>query len=259
MRFFKRIFKHPKPDPADVPQPVARVERRSTQRYAVNPKSPLKAVLSFIGRDTTGAQLSRSRAGWDWMGRLIDFSERGASMQLGAAALAARGDACELKLSLEDAVLEIPCHVTNIRVQTEGLIYGLKHDICDEATLAAYRQLLDVVALGTRLKLQFRKTEPDAIGYLVEQYASDRQSRLTVWRNQADRTVAAVEFLLRDCLVRAAEGHLIQYLSGADAATARRATPAKSTEILHRFQWVVPNLSPAVPADVRLFLQRFAN
>ena len=38
--------------------------------------------------------------------------------------------------------------------------------------------------------------------YWISRPASDRQSRLTVWRNQEDLTVAAFEFLLKDSLVR---------------------------------------------------------
>lgn len=257
MPFFKRVFKHPEPAAVIAPVVITRPERRRMQRYVVNPKSPIKAVLSFIGRDETGARLSSSRVGWDWKGHLVDFSERGASMQLGAAALAAKGDAGELKLTLRDSVLEIPCHISNVRVQAEGLIYGLQYGNTDEATRAAYRRVLDILALGLRLKPQFKKTEPDEIGYLVEQYASDCQSRLTVWRNQDDRTVAAFEFQLKDSLVRGADRHPVRYLAGADAATARRASPARTMEIQGLFQWAVPNLAKSVPVDVRDFMQRF--
>jgi hypothetical protein len=257
MHFFKRVFKHPEPVNVVAPLAVVPPERRRTQRYVVNPKTPIKAVLSFIGRDETGVRLSSSRVGWDWKGHLVDFSERGASMQLGAAALAAKGDAGELKLTLRDTVLEIPCHIANVRVQAEGLIYGLQFGDIDEATRDAYRRVLDILALGIRLKPQFKKTEPDQTGYLVEQYASDCQSRLTVWRNQGDRSVAAFEFQLKDNLVRGADRYPVIYLAGPNPATARRAPPARSTEIQHLFRWVVPNLAKCVPADVRDFLQRF--
>ena len=257
MQFFKRILKQP--DEEVAPKAVVQKEGRRAQRYAISPQFPLKAVLCFSGRDGTGAPLSGSRVGWDFKGRLVDFSELGARMQLGPAALGTSGDFCELRLSLEGMVLEVPCQVTNVRVQSEGLFYGLKLDFTDVATRPAYRQLLDIVALGARLKLQFKKPKPDDSGYLVEQYASDQQSRLTVWRDSSDRTMSAFEFLLRDCLVRAAQGQRIEYLSGTDTAEARKATPAKSTEIQRLFQWVVPNLAPAVPADVRAFLQAYAD
>ena len=150
-------------------------------------------------------------------------------------------------------------HVSEVKFQPVMEALTLHPNVGDVAKLPAYRQLLDIVALGARLKLQFKKPKPDDSGYLVEQYASDQQSRLTVWRDSSDRTMSAFEFLLRDCLVRAAQGQRIEYLSGTDTAEARKATPAKSTEIQRLFQWVVPNLAPAVPADVRAFLQAYAD
>lgn len=252
MQFFKRILK--KPD-----HEVAPEERRGRQRFAINPDFPLKAVLSFIGRDASGAQLSSTRDGWDWKGRLINFSDLGARMQLGPSVLAAKGDSCDLKLSLESFALVVPCHITNISEQGDGMYFGLKHDIADEVTQNAYRQLLEVVALGASLKPHFKKSKPDDSGYLAEQYASDLSSRLSVWRHQANKAVAAFEFLLKDCLVRAAEGHRMEYLVGADAAEARPVSGTRSTEIHRLFHWVVPNLAPAVPADVRKFLQSYAS
>lgn len=253
MQFFQRLFKHPRP--ATAPRDI-RPERRHSPRYVVNPKFPLKAVLTFLGPEAKGAKVTNSRIGWDWKGRLVCFSEHGAGMQLMAAARAASGDACELRLSLGDSVLEIPCHIANVRVQAGGLFYGLKHDITDPVTRAAYHELFEIVALGARLMPHLKREVPDSSGYLVEQYVSDRRSRLTVWREKAGATVAAAEFMLRDALVQAAEGYPVKYLYGTDAATARKATPDKAAEIEHLFHWVVPNLAECVPADVREFLQK---
>ncbi len=254
MQFFKRILKQPDSEVKE----VAREERRSGRRYAINPQFPLQAVLSFVGRDQNGVLLSSKRAGWNWKGRLIDFSELGARMQLGPAALAVSGDSCDLRLSLEGFALVVPCHITNMRVQTDGIFFGLKHDIADEVTQNAYRQLLDIVALGATLKPHFKKSKLDDSGYLLEQYASDQPSRLSVWRHHTDKAVTAFEFLLKDCLVRAAEGHRMEYLVGSDAADARQASGTKSTEIHRLFHWVVPNIAPVVPTDVREFLQNYA-
>ena len=251
MLFFKRILKEPEPVVKTVPQ----VERRSTKRYVINPQFPLKAVLSFIGRDDTGAPMSKSRHGWNWKGRLIDCSEQGARMELGPTLKVVARDMCDLKLRVEEFELTIPCHIANIREQAEGLVFGLKHDIEDEATRNAYRQLLEVLALGSTLKLQFKQAKPDESGYLVEQYVCIRPARLRIWRHPADQSVAAFEFQLKDSLVRAAAGRGIEYLSGADA---RPAPPAKAREIQRLFSWVVPNISPVVPEDVREFLQDYA-
>ncbi|MDI1318602.1 MAG: hypothetical protein PSW75_00205 [bacterium] len=263
MQFFQRLFQQPKPviklsaAPPAAPGEI-RPERRLVPRYVVHPKFPLKAALTILGPETKGVRVANSRIGWDWKGRLVCFSTLGAGMQMLEAAKAATGDACELKLSLGDAVLVIPCHITNVRVQAGGLFYGLKHDITDPVTRAAYQELFDIVALGARLEPVLKRTKPDHSGYLVEQYASDRQSRLTVWRHQSDGTVAAVEFMLRDGRVQVAEGHAVKYQGGADAATARKATPEKRAEIEHLFHWVVPNLAACVPEDVREFLEKHA-
>ena len=246
MQFFKRILKAPEPEVKG----IAREERRSAQRLAINPKFPLKTALSFTDGDDT-----RQRR--DWKGRLINCSAVGARIQLGPAALAVRGDYCDLKLSLEGFKLVVPCHITNIRVERDGIHFGLKHDIDDAATQNAYRQFLEIVALGATLKPKFKLSKPDESGYLVEQYAGDSQSRLRVWRDRADRKVAAFEFLLKDCLVRGAREQAVEHLDGT-ATGAQPAAPNKAAEIQRLYQWVVPNLAPAVPADVREFLQYFA-
>ena len=250
MQFFKRILK----PPAEKVVETTRVERRSGKRIVINPQFPLRAILSFVGSDMNGNLMASKRTSWNWKGRLVDFSEAGARMQLAPSILAVSGDFCDLKLNLEGFALVVPCHITNMRVERDGVFFGLKHDITDDVTQNAYRQLLEIVSLGATLKLQFKKPQPDDSGYLVEQYASDQPSRLRVWRHQANQAVTAFEFLLKDCLVRAAVGHQMQYLAGCDPAVARLASSTKSTEIHRLFHWVVPNLAPAVPKDVREFL-----
>ncbi|MDI1336538.1 MAG: PilZ domain-containing protein [Lacunisphaera sp.] len=259
MLFFKRILKEPEPDVGPEPgEAPPAVERRREQRFKVHPDSQLKAVLSFIGRDETGAQMSNSRAGWNWRGRVLDCSEQGVRLQMGPVVKAAAGDEGELTLEMEDFLLKVPCHIANISEQPGGLVFGLKHDIADEATGQAFRQLLDVVALGSTLRRKFKKNKVDASGYLTEQYASDWPARLTVWRNKEDLTVAAFEFLLKDSLLRGAEGRDLKFLAGTDPASARSATREKALEIYRLFRWVVPNMAPSVPVDVRNFLQHYA-
>ena len=87
MLFFKRILKEPEPTSS-----TPAVERRSTKRYAINPAFALKAVLSFIARDDTGAPLSNTRHGWNWKGRLIDCSEQGVRIQMGPGLKVELGD-----------------------------------------------------------------------------------------------------------------------------------------------------------------------
>ena len=253
MLFFKRILKEPEPTSS-----TPAVERRSAKRYAINPAFALKAVLSFIARDDTGAPLSNTRHGWNWKGRLLDCSEQGVRIQLGSGLKIELGDPCDLKLTVEGFELTVPCHVTNISEQPEGMVFGLKHDIEDAATGSAYRQLLEIIALGSTLKLQPKAAKPDASGYLVEIYASPRPSRLTVWRHPADKSVAAFEFQLKDNLVRGAAGQMVEFLSDLDGTGSRPALTEKCLEIGRLFSWVVPNLASVVPDDVRDFLKRYA-
>ena len=253
MLFFKRILKQTEPEA----NPVPFVERRSTKRYLVNPKFSLKAVLSYVARDETGATMSNTRHGWNWKGRLIDCSEQGVRIQMGPTLRVEARDLCDLKLSVQDFELTIPCYIANIRENAEGLVFGLKHKIEEEGTWQAYQQLLEVLALGSTLRLHSKTAEPDESGYRVENYVSDRPARLTIWRHPADRSVAAFEFQMKDSLVRAAEGYGMGYLTG-DGGDALPVRSAKALEIQRLFSWVVPNLALTVPEDVREILQRYS-
>jgi hypothetical protein len=260
MLFFKRILKQPEPEPkpataTSAPAVVPQVERRSAKRYVINPLFPLKAVLSFVGRDDTGVPMSNSRHGWNWKGRLLDCSEQGARIQMGPTFKVAARDLCDLMLTIDDFELTVPCHISNIRELADGVVFGLKHDIEDAKTLASYGQLLDVLALGSTLKSQGKAKKPDETGWLVERYASDRPSRLTIWRHPANGAVAAFTFQLKENLVRATYGGRMEFRTGPDAVPA---TPAKSTEIQRLFNWVLPNLAESVPEDVREFLRLYA-
>ncbi len=262
MAFFKRILQEP-PPPA-VAKPARQtlilpppVERRHVQRFPISPDFPLNAVLSYVGRDEAGVPLSTSRAGWNWKGRLIDCSELGARMQLGPGHRAVLGEVCDLRLAVEDFALSVPCRVTNIRRNEDGMMFGLRHDIADPALLRDYRQLVEVVALGSTLRLRTRTPRPDDSGYFVERYASARPSRLTIWRHPHSRAVSAFEFVLKDCIVRASFGRTAEYFSG-DDDDAQRASAARCLEIHRLFQWVVPNLPAGMPADVRGFLRQHA-
>ena len=258
MLFFKRILKEPEPAAGAPTASTPAVERRSAKRYNISPGFALKSVLSFIPQDDTGVPMGNSRAGWNWKGRLIDCSEQGVRIQMGPGLRLGMDEPCDLKLTIQDFELIVPCHVTNIREQPEGMLFGLKHDIKDGATASAYRQLLEVIALGSTLKLQPKAAKPDASGYLIEVYASNRPSRLTIWRHPADESISAFEFQLKDNLVRGVVGQSAEFLSDLDGTGSRPATTEKCLEIGRLFSWVVPNLAPAVPDDVRAFLQHFA-
>lgn len=251
MLFFKSILK----EPEVAVNSTSPAERRTIPRFAINPQFKLKAVLSFTKRNDTQSPKGSTRPGWNWKCRILDCSEQGVRILMDPALKVQARDLCDLKLSVEGFELTIPCHIANIREEAEGLIFGLKHEIEAEKTWNAYWQLLEVVALGSALKLHRRTTKPDESGYLVEHYVNNRPARLTIWRRPDDQAVAAFEFRLKDNLVRAVAGQKIEYLT---SAAARPATAAQVLEIQRLFQWVVPNISSAVPEDVREFLKTCA-
>ena len=81
---------------------------------------------------------------------------------------------------------------------------------------------------------------------------------LTVWRHPVDASVAAFEFRLQDNLVRAAAGQGAEFLADNAGTGSRPASNEQCVEIGRLFTWVVPNLAPVVPEDVRAFLQHYA-
>jgi hypothetical protein len=244
MQFFKRILQPP--DSAVAPE-----KRKSGQRLVISPEFPLRCGLGLSGAKTGG-----DRDVWNWKCRLLNCSEAGLRLQLGAAVAAVAGEPCDLKLDLEGFELVVPCRISNHRRQGERTFLGLRHAIADEETQHAYRQFLEIVALGATLRLQLRSSQADAGEYLVEQYASERRSCLNVWRHPSTRQVAAAEFILKDCLVRVVGGGKLEYYAGPQAVAAMRAAPEQSLEIHRLFRWVACNLSLSVPEDLRKFLQQ---
>jgi hypothetical protein len=247
---FQRIL----PEPAGAVKPA---ERRSTQRYVPAPEFPLTAVLSLIGRDENGELLSSSRQGWHWKGHLMDISLSGARLRLGAEVRAKTGDACDLWLSVGDFKLTVPCHIVHLREGADGLVCGLKHDIDGGIAWAAYRQLVEVIALGYTLRPQDKVPKADQPGYLVERFISARPARLTLWRKVEGKALSAFEFLMKGSIVRAVAGGQPEYFSYVNTAAVRPASSNRAREIHRLFGWVVPNLAPVVPDDVRNFLRTY--
>lgn len=252
MLFFKRIL-----DVGTIPAHPA--ERRVATRFSVNREFPIQAVLNIAGRDEHGVPLKpRDREGWDWPGRLVDLSTTGTRLQVPLTVLVQREDPGRLKLDVQGYKLEIPCYIKHVTERKDSNVLGLGLDLRDPATQAAYRQLIELVALGASLKL-VRPLKSDQSGYLLEEYAGEPASHLSVWRQKKDRELTAFEFLLKDCFVRGLRGtHRLECFAGTDAGTGRAVTPAQAAEIQRLYQWVVLNLARVVPADVRAFLLKHA-
>ncbi len=246
MLFFKRIL--------SVGRKRKDNDRRGASRYDLNARFPVKSILNIMGRDDHGQLLkAKGGAGMDWRGKLINLSTTGARIQLPTTALALRDDPCQLKIDIQGYRLVIPGKIANVIERPDHIMFGITFDLGAAAINAAYGQLLDLVALGSSLKLtQPRKS--DASGYLLEQYEGDG-SLLRVWRSLESEEVSAFEFVLRDSMVRGLAAQAgVECLNGTDVATALAAKGPQAEEIHRLYQWVVCNLDPAIPDDVRNFL-----
>jgi len=252
MLFFKRILNAAKGAKTSR-------EKRRTNRYALNPAFPLRAVLSLTGRDNFGNPLKASdNKSWDWKGHLVNFSSCGARIELPPAALAARGDECHLKLTLDRYQLVIPSRVAHLREHRDHVVFGLELNLTESQTRQAYRQLVDLVALGSSLKL-VKNVRPDDSGYLVEQYGGKEDAMLTVWRESAWQMVAAFELKVKDYYIRGTAKNLkLQYFAAGADKVLKPVAASMNAEMQRLFQWIVPNLTDAVPVDVQDFLKLHA-
>jgi len=258
MFFFK-----PKPAPPPAPKPpapepvvVPPVERRSGERFKLQPDFPVKAVLNFVPRDETGAPMSHSRHGWNWKGAILDCSEQGLRVRLGPGVRTSIGETCDLRLVSAEFELGLACSLTNIHETPEGTLFGLRLEFTDPENWQTYRRLLEAVAMASLLQPRGRADKPDETGYVVEKFASARPSSLTVWRHPDDGAVSAFELIMGDWSVRAAAGQGAEYFSNDDTGS-RPATSFRTQEIHRWLHWAAGNLPPCVPDDVRAFVRGY--
>lgn len=252
MPFFKRILAVRK-------TPAASAERRVSARYAVSRDFPIQSVLNIAGRDGQG-QMQRpdDREGWDWPGRLIDLSVSGSRLEVPLTVSVHRGDAGCLNLDVQGYKLAIPCRVAHVSDHGDSFMLGLELDLKAGSTDTAYRQLVELVALGSSLRL-VKPLQDDKSGYLTEQYVGEPASRLCLWRDRESGELAAFEFLLKDCFVRGTAGSdVLECFAGKSTVAGRVVPAAQGDEIRRLYQWVVLNLASSVPPDARAFLLRLA-
>ena len=252
MLFFKRILKVANGTDASR-------EKRRNNRYVLNPAFPLRAVLSLTGRDNFGNPLKATDdKGWDWKGQLINLSSTGARIALPPAALAARGDDCQLKLILDRFQLVVPTQIAHLKEHRDHMVIGLELNLTESQTRQAYRQLFDLVVLGASLK-PLQSLRADDSGYLIEQYGGKEDALLKIWRESTRQLIAAFELKIKEYYIRgtAKNGKLEYYFGGAGKELKPVAT-SQNAELQRLFQWIIPNLTDAVPADIRSFLKLHA-
>ncbi len=251
MLFFERILN------AATGSKASREKRRQS-RYALNPAFPLRAVLCLTGRDTFGNPLKASDdKGWDWKGQLVNFSSTGVQMALPPAALAARGDDCQLKLTLERYQLVIPSRVAHLKEHRDHVMFGLELNLTESETRRAYRQLVDLVAIGASFKLNKSESTDDS-GYRVELYGGrEAKAMLTVWRDSAKQMVSAFELKVMEFYIRGtSKNRKLKYFCRGAENKLNPVPIAQHAEMQRLFRWILPNLTTAVPADVQDFMKQ---
>lgn len=248
---------------------VQQREKRHAQRYPVGEHFPLKAVLNTLGRDED-AQLNQTKdgRGRNWGAHAVNLSSNGASVCVSPSLLVHRGDACTLTLTIDNFVIVQRGVVAHYRATRDHATIGIAYESPEPSMQRAYLQLLEPLAIGDSMKtVPAKQVRQDTPGQFKEQYRGDSDSQLTVWRASEGAAPHAFEFRMHQCYARgsAHSQELAVYeledappsKRGYDAPALKRSA-AHTREIQTLFRWTLPNLSPAVPADVRQFLAGFA-
>lgn len=239
-------------------------EKRKAERFAVGPTFPVEAVLTLRARDEERNVIPDPRRTQAWGARLINLSEVGASVYLSTAAVARRGEECQLKLSLAKFVIEIPGTVVHFRILPQYTSCGIAFQFTSEGMRSSYRQLLEPVKIGASLtRPEPSKTKEDAAGLFKEEYEGKSASKLTVWRRAATAALHGFDFRMNRYGIRWSQGMsaLDPYGLAVGDPGGKKSAPllislndAELAEVRWLFCLSVPNLSKAVPLDVRKFL-----
>ena len=232
-------------------------DKRGATRHPVGAKFPLKAKVTLVGRDGNGNVLKADdNRAMDWGGQLVNMSSGGVSMRLHPAAMGERGENCRLKLELDHRLFEIDGTVAHFWSGPQHATVGVALVFPDTQTQKAFRQLVEPVAVASALET-VEKVKQDVEGLKKEQYASDADTVLSIWRDGGGKMIEHFELRTHGFYIRgSAQAPALQI--GAIAATKTGLTPTQTNEVRELFKLIVPNIPKGVPAEVRTFLERFA-
>jgi hypothetical protein len=243
---------------------VYRREKRKDQRSAAGHPFPFKTVLTVLGHDSEGRTVQQDSQGVDWAGRLANLSASGASIHLHSAATGARGDRCRFSFSRDDYLLSIPGTIAYFRAYPQYMLCGLKFNFNNFDTRKAYLQLLEPVIVGASLApVDAKKVNQDSAGLHKLQFKGSTPALLTVWRQAPGGKLHSFDFRMNDYGVRWSEGmpeveaYGMETLNSSGRKTAPPYLPlttAQLKEVRWLFRLAVPNLSEAVPRDIRKFM-----
>ena len=231
-------------------------EHRLNQRYTPGAAFPLQAYLSL--------------AKYDWRpAKVENLSGNGAGLLIAPGPNPVADQPARVQLVLGALKLEIDARLVHHQGRIKGIYCGVAYNFSDFPVQKAYLQLLQPIALGQSLKAvpteRITQNEP----HLIKQvFRGESDSVLTVWLEKTMGTpLHRFEFQMQDyfCRAEAKTGVLEAYTrEAADSFKGKLSNPVFDTsgglqdEIRQLFRWIVPNLSPAVPDDLRAVLQGFA-
>jgi hypothetical protein len=245
---FDRIFNF---DQAE----VARMEQRLNSRYSPGAAFPLQAWLLTEGNETPA--------------RILNISGNGIGLLLEPDTLPAEDDAVRVRLRFGAHQQLVDGRVVHLRPEGAKAYCGIGFKFADFAARKTYLQLLQPITIGQSLRpVPPEQVVQDNPEFLKRFFRGDDNSQLTVWFDQApDHAIRRFEFQMKDyfCQLDRSSGVLeVQVLSGANTRAGRSSNPvfdisgSLQAEIRQLFRWTLPNLSDAVPDDIRAFLQRYA-
>ncbi len=231
-------------------------DERLEQRYTPGAAFPLQVWLLLNGKE--------------WPAKVADISRNGIGLIVDAAAQPAERLAVRVKLSVGSHQQVISAGLRHVRPNSKGVYCGIGMNFDNFIVQKIYLQLLQPITIGQSLQ----PVPPDLViqnePQLIKQvFRGEDQAVLTVWLGKTPGTpVHSFEFQMHDYFCRAddAVGVLEAYTREAtDSFKGKLSNPVFDTsgglhaEIRQLFRWILPNLSPSLPDEVRMFLQRFAS
>ena len=263
MLLFKKILDFQKSD-------GGLFDKRAAKRYPVGVKFPLKVKITLSARDGEGKLLPAGKhTAMDWGGQLLNFSTTGVSIRLHPAAIAGKGEKCSLKLELDNKLFDLDATVANYRTGQAYVSAGVLLNFADAYAKKAYQQLMEPVVIGSTLEsIATARVKQDIPGLYKEQYHSESEGVLSIWRDSSGKYPKLFELLIHDYCIRGnteASGLKISYREGAKAGkrVSRPSVPMPMSadhqaEVRQFFQYIVQNLDKGIHSDVRKFLELFA-
>ncbi len=230
-------------------------DQRLDQRYTPGPAFPLQAWLVINGKE--------------WPAKVANLSSNGIGLTVDPAAQPTARELVKIKLSVGKHQQVISAQLKHVRPASKGVYCGIGMNFDNFIVQKIYLQLLQPIIIGQSLQPVAADLVIQNEPQLIKQvYRGEDQAVLTVWLGKSPGTpVHSFEFQMHDffCRADAVVGVLEAYSrEPTDSFKGKLSNPVfdisggLQDEIRQLFRWILPNLPPAIPDDVRMFLQRFA-